>query len=104
MSDPIKLNDQIGDFKKRVQNILPEGGNLDMCFTCGTCASGCPATGLENMDPRKFLRMVLLGMDEQVLSSKCGLDVHNVPTLHQGLPDEREHPAVGLRNKGFLAP
>jgi ferredoxin len=40
-----------------------------MCFTCGTCASGCPATGLEDMDPRKFLRMVLLGMDEEILST-----------------------------------
>ena len=50
-------------------SLIPEGGNLDLCFTCGTCASGCPATGLENMDPRKFLRMVLLGMDEEVKST-----------------------------------
>lgn len=66
MSEPIKLKDRKSEFKKKAMSLIPEGGNLDLCFTCGTCASGCPATGLENMDPRKFLRMVLLGMDEEV--------------------------------------
>ncbi|MGD9251922.1 MAG: oxidoreductase, partial [Desulfobacterales bacterium] len=44
-------------FLDRVKELLPEGGNLDLCLTCGACASGCPATGLHGMDPRKFLRM-----------------------------------------------
>lgn len=70
MAEPVKLKECKTDFKKRVQAILPQGGNLDLCYTCGTCSGGCPATGLEDMDPRKFLRMVLLGMDEEVLDSK----------------------------------
>ena len=53
----------------KVQEILPEGGNLDLCLTCGACSSGCPATGLDGMDPRKFLRMAALGMDDELLSS-----------------------------------
>jgi heterodisulfide reductase subunit C len=57
-------------FKDDVMNILPEGGNLNLCLTCGLCSSGCPATELEDMDPRKFLRMVSLGLDEEVLNSK----------------------------------
>jgi len=57
-------------FKDKVMEILPEGGNLNLCLTCGACSSGCPATGLEGMDPRKFLRMAALGMDEELLSSK----------------------------------
>ncbi len=57
-------------FIDRIKEILPEGGNLNMCLTCGACSSGCPAAGLEGMDPRKFLRMAALGMDEEVLSSK----------------------------------
>ncbi len=56
-------------FKDKVMKLLPEGGNLNACLTCGACASGCPATGLEGMDPRKFLRMAALGMDEEILSS-----------------------------------
>ncbi|MCP3952939.1 MAG: oxidoreductase, partial [Desulfobacterales bacterium] len=56
-------------FIDKVKEILPEGGNLNLCLTCGACSSGCPATGLEGMDPRKFLRMAALGMDEEILSS-----------------------------------
>ena len=52
-----------------VKEILPDGGNLNACLTCGACSSGCPATGLEGMDPRKFLRMAALGMDEEILKS-----------------------------------
>jgi ferredoxin len=29
----------------------------------------CPATGLEDMDPKKFVRMVALGMDEKVMTT-----------------------------------
>jgi ferredoxin len=57
-------------FKDKVMKLLPDGGNLNACLTCGACASGCPATGLEGMDPRKFLRMAALGMDEEILSTK----------------------------------
>lgn len=56
-------------FKDKVMELLPEGGNLNLCLTCGVCASGCPATGLEDMDPRKLLRMAALGMDEELLST-----------------------------------
>ena len=56
-------------FMDTVKGLLPEGGNLDLCLTCGACSSGCPATGLEDMDPRKFLRMAALGMDEELLAS-----------------------------------
>ncbi len=52
-----------------VKEFIPEGGNLNLCLTCGACSSGCPATGLENMDPRKFLRMAALGLDEEILTS-----------------------------------
>ncbi|WP_300669948.1 (Fe-S)-binding protein [Desulfoluna sp.] len=45
--------------------MIPDG-NLNACLTCGTCASGCPATGQMEMDPRKFLRMAVLGMDDQL--------------------------------------
>ena len=60
-------------FIDKVKQLLPEGGNLNLCLTCGACSSGCPATGLEGMDPRKFLRMAALGMDEDELH-RLGLE------------------------------
>jgi len=57
-------------FMDKVKELLPQGGNLNLCLTCGACASGCPATGLNGMDPRKFLRMAALGMDDELLKSE----------------------------------
>ena len=67
----IKLgrNKKASTFIDKVKEILPEGGNLNACLTCGACSSGCPATGLADMDPRKFLRMAALGMDEEIAAS-----------------------------------
>ena len=56
-------------FMDCVKDILPEGGNLNLCLTCGACSSGCPATGLDGMDPRKFLRMAALGLDDEIAKS-----------------------------------
>ena len=56
-------------FIDKVKQLLPEGGNLNLCLTCGACSSGCPATGIDGMDPRKFLRMAALGMDEEISKS-----------------------------------
>jgi len=57
-------------FLDKVKEILPDGGNLNACLTCGACSSGCPATGVDGMDARKFLRMAAFGLDEEILTSK----------------------------------
>ena len=56
-------------FIDTVKALLPAGGNLGQCLTCGLCSAGCPASGLEGMDPRRFLRLAALGMDEEVTST-----------------------------------
>ena len=68
--EPFRIEGKkISTFIDRVKEILPDGGNLSLCLTCGACASGCPATGLEGMDPRKFLHMAALGLDEEVTTT-----------------------------------
>ncbi len=66
-------------FLDKCKEIIPDGGNLFLCLTCGACASGCPATGLADMDPRKFLRMCAMGMDEEATKS----DWVWIPTMCQ---------------------
>jgi len=49
------------------------GLNLNLCFTCGTCSSGCPITGNPNMvgwDTRKVIRMLVMGLIDEVVASK----------------------------------
>lgn len=53
-------------FKEKALELLPEGASFEACMTCGLCSSGCPASGLENMDPRKFIRMAMMDMDEEL--------------------------------------
>ena len=54
--------------KGRIEQAVPNA-RIDYCLTCGLCASGCPATGIEGMDPRKFLRLLVLGQDEDILKT-----------------------------------
>jgi heterodisulfide reductase subunit C len=58
----------------------------DLCLTCGTCAGGCPVTGVSDLDVRKVVRLTLLGMDQEVIDSKfpwvctlCGRCEHACP-------------------------
>ncbi len=67
--EAIKLGVKKSLFIDKVKELLPDGGNLNLCLTCGACSAGCPATGIDGMDARKFLRMAALGMDEELLKS-----------------------------------
>ncbi len=58
------------DFKYEVAG-MAGGENIKKCFACGTCTAGCPVFHVESKyNPRKIIRMILLGMREEVLSSK----------------------------------
>ena len=83
-------------FMDKVKELLPDGGNLNLCLTCGACASGCPATGLDGMDPRKFLRMAALGLDEEIAEIGMGVDVQHVPAVCLCLSHENRHSPAGL--------
>lgn len=41
----------------------------DSCLTCGTCAAACPISGVDGLDPRKIVRMAVLGMDEELVAT-----------------------------------
>lgn len=48
----------------------PGGENIKKCFSCGTCTAGCPVREVtDRYNPRKIIRMALLGMKKEVLSS-----------------------------------
>jgi len=49
----------------------PGGENIKFCFQCGTCTGSCPVREIdEKFNPRKIIRMALLGMRDRVLSSE----------------------------------
>ncbi len=65
----IRSSELDSKFKYEVAN-HPGGEKLKVCYACGVCMAGCPVSEVsEDFDPRKIIRMVLMGMKERVLSS-----------------------------------
>jgi len=49
----------------------PGAETIKQCFSCGTCTGACPVFLVEEQfNPRKLIRMILMGLREEVLSSK----------------------------------
>lgn len=58
------------NFKYEVAG-LAGGERIKSCFQCGTCTASCPVRATdESYNPRKIIRMVLLGMRDEVLGSE----------------------------------
>ena len=75
--ETIVMKDQDSRFKYDVA-ARPGAENLQACFACGTCTATCPVSEIdEEYNPRKIIRMILLGMKKEVLSSpliwRCAL-------------------------------
>jgi heterodisulfide reductase subunit C len=65
----IKAKELDPNFKHEVAK-MPGGEHIKRCFTCGTCTASCPVREIdERYNPRKIIRMVLLGMKDKVLKS-----------------------------------
>jgi len=92
----------------------PSRGNV--CITCGGCASACPVSGVDGMDPRKLVRMAVLGLEQEVLDSQwpwkctmcgkceraCPQNVEIVALIHR-IRSLRERAMVpGPLHKGVL--
>lgn len=65
----ILLNELDTKFKYDVA-AEPGGANIKLCFACGLCTASCPVADIDSeYNPRRIIRMVLLGMRKEVLSS-----------------------------------
>ena len=112
MTVPIELDKLDGEFKADVLNKIP-AANYDLCLTCGTCTGGCPASELLDMDPGKLVRMLVLGLDEEVQKTdwawvctmcarcfkQCPMSI-NIPGLVYNMRANwpREESPKGIRN------
>jgi ferredoxin len=89
----------------------------DVCLTCAMCASACPVAGVDDYDPRKMVRMVSLGMVDEVARSrwpwictmcgKCeqccpmGIDIADITRRIRSMRDGKRVP--GILHKGLTA-
>ncbi len=64
----IKISETTPGF---IDEVAKAGGeNVYSCYQCGTCTGGCPTQHAMDYPPRTIIRMIQLGMRDQVLESK----------------------------------
>lgn len=84
----IKVSELNPNFKYEVAN-TPGGEHIMRCFACGTCTAGCPVRAIDDKyNPRKIIRMVLLGMREEVLKSDFIWLCSTCYTCHERCPQD----------------
>jgi len=65
----IQLEDLDFGFRSEIA-AEPGGEMVRYCFQCGTCTASCPVRAMDDkFNPRKIIRMAILGMKKEVLTS-----------------------------------
>jgi heterodisulfide reductase subunit C len=89
----------------------PGGENIKKCFSCGTCTAGCPVREVtDRYNPRKIIRMALLGMKKEVLSSQFIWLCSSCYTCYERCPQDVKIPELmnAIKNiavrEGYLPP
>ena len=54
---------------RKTDTLYTDPSWADLCMTCGTCASACPIAGVDNLDPRKVVRMAMFGLEDELVDS-----------------------------------
>lgn len=114
--DLATLSENIKEIGSRSDRLRPNPQWTDVCLTCGSCAATCPISGVDGLDPRKAIRMVVLGLEDELVDSQwpwkctlcgkceeaCPMNIEIVALLRQvrGLRDRERVP--GPLHKGVL--
>jgi heterodisulfide reductase subunit C len=66
--DPIDMSKLDPGFREQIKS-MPDGEELSACFACSTCTAACPIANIWQYKPHQLIRMIILGMKEEILSS-----------------------------------
>lgn len=84
---------------------LPGGENILKCFACGTCTLSCPVFEIkEKYNPRKIIRMIMLGKREELLSSEIIWSCVSCYTCYERCPQNVKFTSVinAIRNLAVM--
>ncbi len=96
-------------FKAKIEELSSE--NIDLCFQCGACSSGCPLTEEMDLLPSTVIRYAQLGMEEALESTtiwvcstcfncevRCprGIDIANVMEALRQIVLRKKYDRVSL--------
>lgn len=63
------VQDTVPGFSAEVSRLA--GTNVESCYACGKCSAGCPMSFAMDYQPHQILRMVQLGLRDEVLRSRA---------------------------------
>ncbi|MGD9506775.1 MAG: 4Fe-4S dicluster domain-containing protein [Syntrophobacteraceae bacterium] len=63
---PVEISEKTikKDFIRKIEEL--SGQDIHKCFQCGTCGGACPMSEHMDLVPRKVMRMVQLGLEDEV--------------------------------------
>ncbi len=108
---PYRYGAEKASFKSRVEEL--SGQNLNLCYQCGACSSGCPLSKEMDLLPSKVIRLTQLGREEPLhsraiwLCSTClecearcprGIDLASVMEALRQLMLRRKYSQVRLED------
>jgi len=73
---------------------LASDSNINRCYQCLTCSLGCPVTAYMDYLPHQMVRMVQLGLKEQVLRSSTIWLCASCETCITRCPNEVDIPGI----------
>lgn len=89
---------EVGELEPGFRNEIlaePGGERFLNCFSCGTCVAGCPVAGrTERYNPRRIIRMALLGMRREVLTSEFVWLCSACHTCYERCPQDVHIPEI----------
>jgi heterodisulfide reductase subunit C len=98
------------NFIKKVAEL--SGQNLNLCYQCGKCSAGCPMSFAMDILPNQVIRLVQLGLEEDLANSKtvwlCASCFTCTARCPRGVDLSRVMEAVRLltlrKNKNYVEP
>ncbi len=89
----------------------------DVCLGCGSCANACPLSGIDELDPRKIVRMAFLGLEDRLIQANwpwkctmcgkceqaCPMNIEIVALMRRIRSRRERHSVPGTIQKGVAA-
>lgn len=76
------------------KTIRNTGADLNACYQCSKCSNGCPVTFAMDYYPHRLVRMVQLGLKNEVLASRTIWVCASCETCHTRCPQGIDIPKI----------